>query len=140
VSIGLEKNAPPQSLDLGCGRIGELVGGVNDVHGCYVGLSTCVFGVLWSSSISFSGDRFLDSRRQCPGQKIGFSGKMSKLRPRGGLAMVITMTGMRCVVFRASRICMSTKQCHRRCWRGLNPSPDRLTFEVKPGRSNALTF
>ena len=52
--------------------------------------------------------------------------------------MVITMPGMRYVVFRASGIRMSTKQCHRRGWRGPNPSPDCLTFDVKPGWGERL--
>jgi hypothetical protein len=54
--------------------------------------------------------------------------------------MVITNAGMRCVVYRASGIRMSTEQCHRIIWRGPNPSPDRLTFDVKPGWGSALTF
>ena len=54
--------------------------------------------------------------------------------------MVIKMPGMRCVVCRASGIRMSKKQCHRRRWRGAKASPDRLTFDVKPGWGHALAF
>jgi hypothetical protein len=54
--------------------------------------------------------------------------------------VVIMNAGMRCEVGRASRIRMSTEQCHRRRWRGSNASSDRLTFDVKPGWGSALTF
>jgi hypothetical protein len=54
--------------------------------------------------------------------------------------MVIMLAGMRCAVYRASRIWMTTKKYHRRLWWGPNPSPDRLTFDAKPGWAWALTF